>query len=202
MHVSVGRNLEEAHKNAAENVKIFRLECGACEITLPALCGESGPWSYLNKWHSLIALPWGLLALCRWTLRSDCYRYVSEWPYKLWTSPMVQDGSDGKRSGKVGTSRSGVPYVRTRFRLGVENGLADARRNSQTILARQNSQGANGDKEKSIHSYSLFSWQILGLETTPGWCPVRGKWWPRTHAHVLHLKYPWTPLTHFQSRPP
>ena len=66
---------------------------------------------------------------------------------------MAHDGSNGNRSGKR-EGWGGVPYVRTRFSLGMENEQADAGRDSRTLLARPNSQARTGTGKIL---FSLFS---------------------------------------------
>ena len=56
--------------------------------------------AYLNRSHPLLKLPWGLLALCRWTLGGERHRYAIAWPNKLGTDPVAIDGIDGRRGGK------------------------------------------------------------------------------------------------------
>ena len=50
-------------------------------------------WSMvICQGNTRLELPWGLLALCRRTLGSECHRYAIAWPDKLGTGPMAHGG--------------------------------------------------------------------------------------------------------------
>ena len=85
-------------------------------------------------------LPWGLLALCRWTLGSERHRYAIAWPDKLETDPMAYGGFIMDAAAELG--RNPVRKHQIQPEYGDEQ--ADAGRDGWTRLARPNSQARTG----------------------------------------------------------